>query len=95
MSDRNSSGFEMNNGELQALAAAFPQHSFRSFPKAKHDFLRVQAGHLVVEDIALPPNDKTGFAGFAGRVTRFHLKAFAPTVSELAEVLSNGEQIAA
>jgi len=85
----------MNNGELESLAVAFPEYSFRSFPESEREFLRVQAGHWIVEDLALAPNEKTGFTGFAGRVTRFHLKACAPTVSILAEILSNAEQIAA
>jgi hypothetical protein len=82
----------MNNGEIESLTGAFPEYSFRSFPEAKFDFLRVQAGRLIVEDIALPPNERTGFTGFAGRVTRFHLKASAPTASALAEILSNGSE---
>ena len=81
----------MNNGELEALRAAFPEYSFRSFPYASNDFVRCQAGHLIVEDLALPPNEKTRFLGFAGRVQRFHLKACAPTASALAKILSNGK----
>jgi hypothetical protein len=83
------------NSEIESMRATFPEYSFRLFPDAKHDFLRAQAGSLVVEDIAIPPNEKTGFTGFAGRVTRFHLKAFAATAAELAKILSGLNKIAA
>jgi hypothetical protein len=79
---------------LELLAAEYPALHFRAFPNAERDFLKVQCGRWVVEDIALPPDEKTGFTGFAGRVQRFHLKAFAPDVAELAKILSNGENAA-
>jgi hypothetical protein len=79
----------MMNGDdpLVALAAEYPELHFRAFPDAQHDFLRVQCGRWIDEYIALPPDEKTRFAGFSGRVQRFHLKAFAADVAALAAKL--------
>jgi hypothetical protein len=82
----------MNNGELTLLALEHPELSFRQLPNAKNKFLRVQAGVRSVETLCLPPNEKTGFLGFCGKVERFHLKAFASTPDELAEILQNGSE---
>ena len=76
---------------MKELADAFPEYSFRSFPEAEFAFLRVQAGHWTVEDLALPPNERAGFAGFTGRVQKFHLVAFAATPNELATALASGQ----
>jgi hypothetical protein len=80
----------MNNGDLTLLALEHPELSFRQFTNAKNKFLRVQAGIRSVETLCLPPNEKTGFLGFSGKVERFHLKAFAATPGELQEILLNG-----
>jgi len=80
----------MNNGQLALLALEHPELAFRQFPDAKIEFLRVQAGIRRVETLCLPPNEKTGFLGFSGKVERFHLKAFAATPGELAEILQKG-----
>jgi len=82
----------MNNGELESLRAVFPEYFFRSFEDSKYEFLRFQAGCWIVEDIALPPDEKTGFTGFAGRVQRFHLKACAPDANALHKLLLNGSK---
>jgi hypothetical protein len=76
----------MNNGQLALLALEHPELAFRQFPDAKIEFLRVQAGIRRVETLCLPPNEKTGFLGFSGKVERFHLKAFAATPDELHEM---------
>jgi hypothetical protein len=84
----------MNNGQLESLALAHPKLSFRQFPDGKTKFLRVQAGVRSIETLCLPPNEKTGFLGFSGKVERFHLKAFAATSGELAEILLNEDHSA-